>query len=115
MKVYGIVAVLSQVRRVQFSARISPQPDGSFGFSAHCGLRTADFLGRGFGNFLCEQLLRIKPFSVSPQSLQVIVNPGLLGKNVNHQIDVVHEDPLDRKSTRLNSSHDETSRMPSSA
>ena len=75
-------------------ACIGLQPDGSLGFSANCGLRTADFLGRGLGSFLCQQLLRIKPFPVPPQPLQIIVSPCLPGKNVNYQIDVVHEDPL---------------------
>src|SRR5262245_27586058 len=41
-----------------------------------------------------EKLSGIEALSISPQSFQVIIRPGIFREDMDYQIQVVHQDPL---------------------
>src|ERR1051325_6074945 len=45
-------------------------------------------------NALSDQFTGIMPFPRAPQAFQIVELASPRGKNVNHEIDVIHEDPL---------------------
>jgi len=46
------------------------------------------------GSAGAHQFPDVQLLAVSPQPFQIVVGPGLLGKNVDNQVEVIHQHPL---------------------
>ena len=77
------------------------------------GMFTAQPFQRGFGTTVGNSLRRVLLSSIEGAAVTAVKMEGVLHEF--QSIPGVVEDATDRKSTRLNSSHIQKSRMPSSA